>query len=95
MSEPSAETPVVRRSSLIAERVLDETVVLDPAADVYVRLNSSGGWMWEQLREPRTVGALAQALAAEYGLEAGRAQADVTAFVDGLLERRLVEEAQG
>lgn len=93
MSEPQAQSAVVRRPNLIAERVLDETVVLDPEADVYVRLNSSGGWMWEQLEQPRSVDGLARELAARYGLEEHRAKADVTAFVDGLLERRLVEPA--
>lgn len=93
MAEPEldADTRLVRRREVIGERVLDETVVLDPESDAYARLNASGGWLWEQLGVAQTVGALAQALAAEYGIDRQRAQADVTAFARGLLERGLIE----
>jgi hypothetical protein len=85
------DTRVVRREGVIAERLLDETVVLNPDSDAYARLNATGRWVWEQLAAPQTLDSLAHTLAAEFDIDARRALADVTEFVRGLLERGLVE----
>jgi len=86
-------TRVWRHSSLIFEPVLEETVVLDPDADTYVRLNSSGRWLWERMSEPQTIEALARALAGEFGVDEPRAIGDVRSFLQELAARRLVELA--
>jgi hypothetical protein len=86
-----ATTLVSRRPSVLSERVLDETVVMAADDDVYVRLNASGRWLWDRLSEPRSVGALAQSMAQEFGIKEPLAVADVTAFVHELASRRLVE----
>lgn len=95
MSDRDLETTtrVWRRPSVISESVLDETVVLDPDADTYARLNPSGRWLWERISQPQTIEALARALAAEFGVDEPRALADVRSFVQDLVERRLVEVA--
>jgi hypothetical protein len=89
--ELAADTRVARREGLIAERLLQETVILDPDSDAYVRLNATGRWVWERLEAPQTVDSLARALAAEFEIDGPRALADVTGFVRGLLARGLVE----
>jgi hypothetical protein len=86
-------THVWRRSSVIFEPVLEETVVLDPDADTYVRLNPSGRWLWERMSEPQTIHALARALATEFGVDETRALGDVRSFLQELARRRLVELA--
>jgi hypothetical protein len=88
-----AATSVGRRHGVIAERMLEETVILDPASDRYARLNATGRLMWEQLSAPRTLGELAAVLAAEYGIDERRALSDVTAFVEAMVARGLVEPA--
>jgi Coenzyme PQQ synthesis protein D (PqqD) len=88
-----AANTVSRRDGLIAERLLDETVVLDPSADTYARLNPTGGWLWDRLSTPQTLNALAEAVATEFQLDEARALEDVKAFIRGLLERGLVETA--
>jgi Coenzyme PQQ synthesis protein D (PqqD) len=85
------DTRIVRRQGVIAERLLDETVVLDPDSDAYARLNATGRWVWERLAAPQTLDSLARMLAAEFDIDAPRARADVAGFVRGLLERGLVE----
>ncbi len=93
MPEPGLDTDtrVVRREGAIAERLLDETVVLNPDSDAYAQLNATGRWVWERLAAPQTLGSLADALAAEFEIDGRRALADVTAFVRGLVERGLAE----
>ena len=85
------DTRVVRRQGVIAERLLDETVVLNPDSDAYARLNTTGRWVWDRLAAPQTLDSLARTLAAEFDIDGSRARADVTGFVRGLLERGLVE----
>lgn len=93
MSEPELEasTRVARREQVIAERLLDETVILDPESGTYLRLNSSGSWVWEQLGEPRTVAQLATTLVERFSLQPARAHADVGAFVRALEARGLAD----
>jgi hypothetical protein len=82
---------VSRRDDVLAERVLDETVLLDPSTGRYVRLNATGTLLWEAL--PATLDALAARLAESYELEPARAHADAASFVDSLAERDVLRVA--
>ena len=95
MPEPTLDSAatVSRRDGLIAEHLLDETVVLDPASDAYVRLNATGRWLWDRLSTPQTLHALAIAIATEFHVDETRALEDARVFVRGLLERGLVDTA--
>ena len=84
------QTVVTRRPEALAERVHDDTLILDPVGDRYVRLNASGGVLWRRLEQPCTAGELARALAESAGIDQSRAFADVSAFVTALAERELV-----
>jgi hypothetical protein len=86
---------VSRREDVLAERVLEETVILDPASGAYIRLNGSGTLLWEALERPSTVEALAARLAERYELEPDRAHADATRFVDSLAQRDVVRVGTG
>jgi hypothetical protein len=90
---PKAEPELLAHRSLTAmsERFGDETVVLEPSSDRYVRLNANGSRLWERLKTPLSVAELAAMLAGEWRLEPERAHADVLAFVDFLVERGLIE----
>ncbi len=92
MSEPELDpaVSVTRREGVMAERLLEETVILDPDSDRYARLNPTGRWVWEQLGAPRTLADLAAGLAAEFEIDEPRALADVTAFVRDMTRRGLV-----
>lgn len=79
-------TRIVRKEGLIVESLSGQTVMLDPERDRYLRLNETGGMLWEALAEPRTMADLGAHLAAQTGVDAERADADATAFVRGLLE---------
>jgi hypothetical protein len=77
---------IVRKEGLIVESLSGQTVMLDPERDRYLRLNETGGMLWEALAEPRTMAELGAELAARTGIDAERADADAAAFVHGLLE---------
>lgn len=73
-----------RSEAVIAERVGEETVVLDLEDDVALRLNGTGSLLWEALARPSSVGELAGELERRYGIGAERALNDATAFVADL-----------
>jgi hypothetical protein len=87
MAEPlEPQTRVARKDGLIVESLSGQTVMLDPEDDRYLRLNETGGILWEALAEPRTIAELSAHLADQAGIDPERASTDATAFVRGLLE---------
>ncbi len=71
---------------MIVESLSGQTVMLEPEGDRYLRLNETGGMLWEALAEPRTLAELGAHLAARAGIDSERAVIDTTAFVRGLLD---------
>jgi hypothetical protein len=86
----SPHTLVSRAPSALAERIRGATVVLDPGSSRYVRLNGTGGVLWDALERSATIAELAGRLAVGYGIDEARATADAAAFVAALAERELV-----
>jgi hypothetical protein len=68
-----------------------EIVALDESQAVYLAANEAGGMLWRALATGATRESLADALAAEYGIGAERAQADTDAFLSALRDRGLLE----
>jgi hypothetical protein len=87
MPEPlTPTTRIARTEGLVTEPMDGGIVMLDPAADRYLRLNATGRLIWEALAEPATVAELAQVLSERSGISRERADADVATFIDGLLD---------
>jgi hypothetical protein len=89
-AELPSDTVVARSGDVLAERVLDETLVLHLTTDRCTRLNHSGSLLWEALDSPRRLEELCRHLEREFALEPSRARADAEAFVRNLSARRLV-----
>lgn len=85
-----SDAVVARSEDLLAERILDETLVLDLTTDRCTRLNRTGSLLWEALDSPRRLDELCRHLEHEFALEPSRARADAEAFVRNLSARRLV-----
>jgi hypothetical protein len=86
-----ADTSLRRPAAVLSEEIGDATVVLDPVADRYARLNGTGGRLFAMLADgPATARELAAALAAQSGIDEERALADVVAFAQDLLARGLL-----
>ena len=91
--EHSRGTRWRRTSSIIARRVAGETVLVplakraeDPelkSARLYV-FNETADYLWSLLESPRTAEELARNLTLEFETTAGRAHADVDAFLVAL-----------
>jgi hypothetical protein len=79
-------TRIARTEGLIVESLSGQTVMLDPERDRYLRLNETGGVLWEALAEPRTLADLGAHLAAHTGIDSERAATDAAAFVRGLVD---------
>jgi hypothetical protein len=70
-----------------------EAVILNLADGVYYGLDGVGARIWALLQEPRSVGELAGAVAAEYDVDPGTALADLLTLLGELAGRGLVEAA--
>jgi hypothetical protein len=81
----------LRGDGLTWQTVGDEVVVLDLDGSVYLRLNDSARTLWELLADDRTQEELVDALVDQYGIDHGRASADVADFLAELRRRGLIE----
>jgi hypothetical protein len=93
-----AAAPSLRPESVISrsERAVhgelpEETVLVDLRTGKSLRLNATGAWLWRRLEHPSRISDLAQALAAEFGVESERALEDVRSFAEDLAGRGLLE----
>lgn len=94
MTEPSAlpaGARVVAARDQVSAEVEGEAVILNLADGVYYGLDGVGARVWELLREPRTVGELAGAVAAEFEVDAETAARDLEVLLADLTARRLVD----
>jgi Coenzyme PQQ synthesis protein D (PqqD) len=85
-----AETTLRRTERAVYRDVSGETVLVDVNADIALRLNSTGAWIWEQLEQPQPVGQLARGLAERFEIDQGRALDDVVAFAREMARRELL-----
>jgi hypothetical protein len=67
-------------------------VLLDLRGTRYLTLNRTGGLLWEELAQPRTVGRLVQMLVATEQVSESDARPAVEAFLAALAERGLLED---
>jgi Coenzyme PQQ synthesis protein D (PqqD) len=73
-------------------RAIDgEVIALEGRASTYLATNPSGALLWQALVEGATRERLVNALVAEYGIDRGRAIADVDVYVDALSTQGLLE----
>jgi quinol monooxygenase YgiN len=68
-----------------------EIVALDAAVARYFSANSTAAALWQQLRDGATEADLVETLCQRYEVSRDLAQADVTAFLEELSSRELLE----
>ncbi len=84
-------TDVVAHTPGVVSRMVDgEAVLVDPKKGMVRVLNPAGARIWEMIDGRRTVAELAADIAAEYGIEAARAEADTIAFCEDLVRRNVL-----
>jgi hypothetical protein len=86
-------TTRLRRAPHVLWRSVGAEVILaEPGRTDFELLSGSGGAVWRALDDPRTLGELIEALAAEHGVEADAIKDDVRQLVHTLSARGLVLE---
>ncbi|GEM_PF-792766 len=78
---------------VMSRAVGDESVLLDLGSGLYFGLDAVGARMWDLMAESRTLGEVASTVAAEYGVEVARVEADLMGFLATLESRGLIEQA--
>lgn len=97
MTADPRPAPVYRRAGDYATRTLSgETVVVPIRAraaelDSVYTLNPVGAAIWAELEEPRTAEALAGRVAFDFEVALDVARADVSRFLETLLEEGMIE----
>jgi hypothetical protein len=81
---------VVRGDKLAARKVGGEMVILSAEDSSLFLLNEVGTAIWEATDGQRSIQAIADALCAEYDVDAAMALADVTEFIDALAAAGIV-----
>ena len=86
-------TAVMRDPDIIATDMDGETVMMSIEQGSYYGLSGVGPFLWEQLAEPLSVEELCRRVLEEFEIDQATCQADVSAFVDDLLEKGVLRRA--
>lgn len=76
--------------SQISASLADEVVILGLHDGVYYGLGRVGIFIWELLKQERTVGDICDRVTAEYEIERDRCERDVLDILEELKERQLI-----
>lgn len=68
----------------------DGAVILDFEQDAMLTLNSTGGYVWEKLRQGKLMDEIISELAGETGADRVAVECDVRAFLDELKTKHLL-----
>ncbi len=89
-----------RRSNGYVSRDIDDELIVVPVRagvanlEAIFTMNGVGSAIWRRIDGQASVADLARALSAEFDVSEAEAVADVSAFVDQLAARGLVEDAE-
>ena len=88
------DVSIARAPGVLAQRLDDEIVLLDPNLGHYFALNSTGASLWDWLGENHArIGDLVDLLLSGYDVPRSQGEEDVLALVRELLEHGLVVRA--
>lgn len=79
----------VAATSLVANEIDGETVVLNLGTGRYHGLNPVAASVWSWIQEPRTLGELTSLVVSEFEVDEERAGRDLEALLEDLVERNL------
>lgn len=89
------QSTVVASPGLTAANLGDEAVLLDSNSGRYYGLNELGARIFELIRTPTRVDEVKGKLLEEYRVEESKLEADLTAFLQGMEQRNLIEVQNG
>lgn len=87
--------PQYRRADRVVWRHASGGVLVLPVTSgAMTKLSGTGEDLWEVLRQPHTVAALAQRLAEHYGAPRSTVTAELTPVLDDLIHRGVLERTE-
>jgi hypothetical protein len=92
MNRNPQEPHVQRAGNLPAAYVGDSLLMMSTEMGQYFCLNGVGARIWDLLEQPIAPAALVERLVAEYEVPAELCAAQLTAFLNGLRERKLLTD---
>jgi hypothetical protein len=93
VSSIQGTTVVVRDPDMIAAEMDGDVVMMSIERGEYFGIGGVGTRLWELVEEPRSVDDLCAAICREYEVDEGTCRRDVSAFVEELLGRGLLQTA--
>jgi len=88
--ELSGSTIVTVNKDYVYCNVEDEMVLLGMEDGIYYGLNPVGAFIWEQIKEPKTIDEVRDAILAEYDVEKGECKRDLMELLEELAEKGLI-----
>lgn len=85
------------KKGYIHRKIVNEDVLISVGSGIadfngYISLNSTASFLWDILKEEKSIQELSEALAEEFDVSLDEAKTDVTEFVVMLLDKGLLEE---
>ena len=87
----SKDSVVVATKQSISADLSEDAVILSLEENVYYGLNPVGAQIWSLIQEPRSLGAVLDALLEEFDVDEATCETDLHALITEMLGRKLVE----
>ena len=88
------EAFIARTSGWVSAWVGEELVLMHGDSGAYLSVSETGGRIWEMISEPICIEDLSAKAAIEYGTMKEQVQAEVSAFLEQLLEEDAIHVSQ-
>lgn len=88
------QTLLIRKAEMMAADMNGSTVMMDIETGMYYNLGEVGGAIWNILEQPTSVSSLLDRLTQDYDVSRTQCEEDTLPFLQRLLEKGLVSEAQ-
>lgn len=90
MTNIRLEDTIQRVGTYPFQKVLDETVIVEPRAKLMHQLDEVASDIWELLAKPRPVREIINLIAEDYDVDHKTVQADITQFLRAMMKRNLI-----
>jgi hypothetical protein len=91
MASITSDTTVAAATETVSTELDGERVLLNIETGMYHGMNAVGAEIFEHLEQPTSVAELSKVISERYDVDQERAEEDVRAFFDSLLEAELAE----
>ena len=91
-NEITPQCILVRKSSVFASKIDEETVMMDEEESSYFGLNPVAGKIWELLEKPTSFSGLVDQLTASYQVDRQRCENDIRPFLEKLVSHHLIRK---